>query len=504
MTYHMAAGTTARKGRRLGVVVLALAGFVSPGCGGEEERSGPGSQAPAARPAAPARAEKKAEQGIVMVSRGPGQRWSPMKTRTLADLPAIPVDKATTRFGGVTPEKGALAATGFFRVEKLDGRWWLVDPDGNLFLHRGVASVRANRTDEARRTQVERYGSPEGWAASTLRLLRGHGFNGTGAWSDDAAFQAAGGGMVYTRLWSFMSSYGKARGGTYQKPGHTGYPGDCPFLFDPGFAEFCDEHARQLMETKDDPWLLGHFTDNELPWSRKMLERYLALPEGDPGREAARRWLRERHGPQAAAEDISEADRADFLAFAVDRYFSIVSAAIRKHDPNHLVLGARYHGGALKLPEVFRAAGRHVDVVSVNYYHAWQPDSERLRSWSADSGRPVIITEWYAKGVDSGMENKGGAGWLVKTQAERGMFYQNFTLGLLESPYCVGWHWFKYQDNDPADRMADPSNRDSNKGIVTNRFAEYEALLDAMRDINTRSHGLIRHFDAERRKAAAR
>ena len=258
------------------------------------------------------------------------------------------------------------------------------------------------------------------------------------------------------------------------------------------------------METKDDPWLLGHFTDNELPWSRKMLERYLALPAGDPGREAALRWLCERHGPQAATGDINEADRADFLAFAVDRYFSIVSAAIRKYDPNHLVLGARYHGGALKLPEVFRAAGRHVDVVSVNYYHAWQPDAERLRSWSADSGRPVIITEWYAKGLDSGMENKGGAGWLVKTQAERGMFYQNFTLGLLESPYCVGWHWFKYQDNDPADSMADPSNRDSNKGIVTNRFAEYGALLNAMREINTRSYGLIRHFDAERRKAAAR
>ena len=31
-----------------------------------------------------------------------------------------------------------------------------------------------------------------------------------------------------------MSSYGKKRGGTFQKPGHTGYPNDCIFVFDPG------------------------------------------------------------------------------------------------------------------------------------------------------------------------------------------------------------------------------------------------------------------------------
>jgi hypothetical protein len=39
-----------------------------------------------------------------------------------------------------------------------------------------------------------------------------------------------------------------------------------------------------------------------------------------------------------------------------------------------------------------------------------------------------MITEFYAKGEDSGMGNTGGAGWLVKTQKDRGTFYQNFIL----------------------------------------------------------------------------
>ena len=96
----------------------------------------------------------------------------------------------------------------------------------------------------------------------------------------------------------------------------------------------------------------------------------------------------------------------------------------------------------------------------------------------------MIITEWYAKGDDSGMENLTGAGWTVATQQERGWFYQNFTLALLESQVCVGWHWFKYMDNDPRDRKTDPSNRNSNKGIVTAAYEPWQPLLDAMKQLN--------------------
>ena len=54
-----------------------------------------------------------------------------------------------------------------------------------------------------------------------------------------------------------------------------------------------------------------------------------------------------------------------------------------------------------------------------------------MAMWNRESGRPIIITEWYAKGMDSGLPNRSGAGWIVKTQADRGRFYQNFTLGLV-------------------------------------------------------------------------
>ncbi|MDU0353784.1 agarase [Paraglaciecola aquimarina] len=51
-----------------------------------------------------------------------------------------------SRFGGYTAGP-KLAATGYFRTEKVDGKWWMVDPDGYLYFSHGPANVRmANLT----------------------------------------------------------------------------------------------------------------------------------------------------------------------------------------------------------------------------------------------------------------------------------------------------------------------------------------------------------------------
>lgn len=431
----------------------------------------------------------------VEVARGPGKSWKSMATRTLSELPEIPEDPEGGRFGGMPISIGE--GPGFFTTLKAKDRWWLVDPEGRLYIHKAVNSVKTISSDGAKEHLAKEFGSKDGWAAAACELLHDTGFNGTGSWSDERALDPGSNKLAYAKLWSFMAKYGRKRGGTYQKPGHTGYPKDCPFIFDPEFPEFCMEYASAMAETKDDPWLLGHFTDNEMPWRIDMLDNYLKLPEDDPGYKAAAKFLAERHGSDFSKRDIVEDDREDFLALAVDTYYRAVCPAIRHHDPNHLILGTRFHGRALKIPRLFEAAGKHLDVVSVNYYHAWTPDPELLATWSEKSGKPIIITEWYAKGMDSGLGNTSGAGWLVKTQRDRAAFYQNFTLGLLESRVCVGWHWFRYSDNDPTERGVDPSNLDANKGIVTNRYDPYRVLLDHMREINMRTLGIIRHFDGE-------
>ena len=424
----------------------------------------------------------------------PGKPFVEYATTTLGDIPPLPIDAPLDRFGGL--ESRRATASGFFRAERIDGRWWLVDPDGAVFISRGMNSISPVRTDGGREALDRLFGTQRRWADAATSQLRAAGFNTAGAWSAHDLLDEAPQPLVATRLWSFMSAYGKKRGGTFMQAGHVGYPGDCPFIFDSEFPEFCAEHARQLATHRDDPLLLGHFSDNEMPWSRAMLENYLRLPANDPGHAAARDWLAARRGGAApAAGEITDADRSAFLEFAVDHYLAIVAAAIRGVDPNHLFLGVRLHEPVFDLPEVFRAAGRHCDVICVNYYRVWTPDEEQMAMWARESGRPFMVTEHYAKGADSGLGNTGGAGWLVRGQRDRGLFYQNFAIGLLQTRNCVGWHWHRYADNDPDDKNVDPSNRDSNKGIVSSRYVPWSPVIEEMTALNQRVYGIADRFD---------
>ncbi len=430
----------------------------------------------------------------------PNSKWEDYPTRLVASLPDYQptTDGERSTYGGI--KAGPHAATGFFHAERLARRWWLIDPEGCRFLHVGVVSVACPPlSGPLKRNLAEAFSTPEQWATATTDFLHAAGFNGTGAWSDTDRLRASKHPVAYTKIWNFMSSYGAKRGGMHQQSGHMGYPKDCIFVFDPQFATFCDDYAKRLAAAKEDPWLLGHFSDNELPFYRNTLDNFLKLPAADPGRQAVDQWLKERRAKNPAAQELTDEMREEFLGFVVDRYLHITTAAIRKYDPNHLCLGPRFNGQALKSKALFQAAGRHLDVIAVNYYHAWSPDPGQTRQWVEWSGKPFLVTEWYAKGMDSGFANTTGAGFVVKTQADRGRFYQNFTLGLLESGGCVGWHWFKYRDNDPNDKKADPSNLDSNKGVVSLSLEPYLPLVQAMRELNRQVYALADYFDRRQR-----
>lgn len=434
--------------------------------------------------------------------------WTEYPPRTPEFLPGFSdrafAQPALDRWGGRTDRKAD--RTGFFHVKKVGDRWWLVDPDGGLFLHVGVAAVDPGKTPTNRAALAETFGTREKWADRATHDLRELGFNGAGAWSDAALLRgAAGERLVYTVIGNagapggtsaggFMSSFGKKLRATKPGVGHTAYPKDCLPVFHPEFPAHCEEFARPLAALKDDPYLLGYFSDNELPYPR--LENYLALPPDDlvmgSSYAAAKSWLEARRGKDAAP---TQEDKDAWTEHVYDRYLAVTTAAIRKADPHHMCLGPRFYGPEKANPGAFRAAGRYLDAIGVNLYFVWSPKAADVQRWTEWSSKPVIITEWYAKGMDSGFPNTSGAGWTVPTQRDRALFYETFTLGLLEAKTCVGWHWFKYMDNDPTDLTAEASNRDSNKGMVTNRYVPYAPLLEGMQSVNRRVYALADYFD---------
>jgi len=351
-----------------------------------------------------------------------------------------------SQYGGCLEKR--VEETGFFSMKKVDGAWYLVDPDGYLYYSVGINSV----------VKGGEFVLPDSLYAISSNTM--------GSWSDETINEGEL-KMAYTPRFNMMLTYKN----TTQRTKNLYNDGIIP-VFDPGFENMCNQIASaSISPLKNDPYILGHFSDNELPIYDNttygyLLDRFLKIADkNDPNYLAANNWMLGRKGENYY---IAATDREEFHGYVMGTYYRIVNTAIKKYDPNHLYLGSRLHGGAKDKPSIFREAGKYVDVISINVYNVWTPEKEAMDMWANESGKPFLVTEFYAKAEDTGMPNTDGAGWLVKTQEDRARFFENFTLGLLTHPGSVGFHYFKYIDKDTY-----------NTGLVDLNFNWYAPLKNS-------------------------
>lgn len=69
------------------------------------------------------------------------EEFTKVSNQEIAELAKSKPFSDRSRFGG-WKNGPKLEATGFFRTAKVDGKWWMVDPEGYLFFSNGVANVR--------------------------------------------------------------------------------------------------------------------------------------------------------------------------------------------------------------------------------------------------------------------------------------------------------------------------------------------------------------------------
>ena len=420
--------------------------------------------------------------------------WKSFPSKTVEMLPNfLPIKEAKVgKYGGDLSSNAKF--TGFFRTEKIGNRWWIIDPEGHYFVTAAVNSVRMGKSPNNELSLKAKFGTPEEWLVQTNKLIKDADFNAIGSWSEVELIQKYNvlypeKPIVYTTMLSFLGEFSKRN----KKIGAE-KENSLSLIFEPSFKLFCDEHAKKMVSaTASDKNLLGHFSDNELTFTNDLLNKILAKTNKNSADILAlEKWASENGFDK---NNLTKGQKEAFLGYVADIYYGEIKAALNKYDPNHLYLGSRLHSSAKNVQAILKAAEKHLDIVSINYYGYWQPEAKNLRDWAVWCNRPFFITEFYTKAEDSGMENKTGAGWLVKTQNDRGIHYQNFCMELLKAPNCVGWHWFRYQDNDPTDLSADESNRDSNKGLVSYQYKPYLPLLEKMKVLNLNKYELIKYFD---------
>ena len=377
-------------------------------------------------------------------------------------------------YGGWLQLKGE--KTGFFHVEKIHSRWWLISPEGNVFFSKGVChiSFEGDRSPKLGYSPYERasqakYGSEEKWAEATAARLKKWNFNTVGAWSSPSIFKT---GLVFTMILDMAASVDE----------ELWLKGGFPDVFSEEFRSSLDGVAKEkCLALKGNPWLLGYFTDNELRWGpdwrskESLLETFMKMSEDSAGGKRARDFMNGKNRPLHLPTDP---DKEEFLQMVAEEYFRQCRDAIRRYDPNHLIIGCRF--GGYVLPPVLAAMRSHVDLVSYNDY-GQEPPLDKLRSISSATGKPVMITEFSFKALDSGLPNTRGAARPLQTQAERAERFTHYVQGLASLPACVGFHWFQYSDQ-PAEGRFDGEN--SNYGLVKGDDSAWDLLTSTMKEVN--------------------
>lgn len=490
---------------------------------------------------------RQPEKTVALVDRfgQPAAKAFPGKVTNEAELKAdLEADRAyygsfrppqRSAYGGLpgSRERYDLEATGFFRTAKAAGRDFLVTPEGDLFYQLGVCAVgpcddytcvEGRRglyewlppTDGefataymGRRKQnfsfylanvIRKTGKPfdsDVWKGEQADRLRQLGFNSMGAFVEPGRSMRAK-KLPYTPMLPVSE-----------------VPELIPGIFDPYEHESARRldaaFAAKVAPRAGDPLIIGWFIANEQRYT-DLLRRVPLLGAEKAAKRELAKFLRGRY-PDAGAfnrawktelsslDEIaaaplavkSEAAQADMAAFAgefLEAYFKLIHDTFRRHDPNHLLIGARF------LPPVSReleaavaASGRYTDVFSVNYYTR-DLDFDYLERLHELAGKPLLLSEWSFGTAEQGL---AGGCVDVKDQKERGLAYRNYVERTAALPYVVGSQYFAYLDQALTGRwfqkyngesmnvglvnVADRPFRDFNAELVKSNYAIYDIAL---------------------------
>ena len=390
-------------------------------------------------------------------------------------------------------------ATGFFHTAEKDGRWWVIDPLGRGMVLLGVDHVtyhghRSQRTGKAHHLDANRAKFPDkrDWEMDTLARLKGWGFNMLGAGCDAALKHR---GLVHTIFLSIGDAlcWNALNSEYFICPNEHRPCSAFPNVFHPDFPAWADYVARRSCEpNRNDPWLFGYFIDNELAWWGRgrqdtgLFEAVAKLPATHPARVAQQEFLAARGVKGAVPAEV----KLDFLRLAADRYFRICSEAIRRYDPNHLVMGARFAGLGGAHAVVWEASGKYCDVVTFNCYPWADLDRNVMLTDRGANARqiaeafteqygyvkkPMLVTEWSFPALDSGLPCTGGAGQRFRTQALRTQATELFAKTMLSLPFLVGYDYFMWVD-EPPEGISDAFPEDSNYGLINEKGEAYPEI----------------------------
>jgi hypothetical protein len=443
---------------------------------------------------------------------------------------------ALDEIGGLpgSAERFGFQKTGFFHVEQKDGKWYLVNPAGNLFFHLGVCSflpyqsaTKVEGREEiyawlppresefatawgdkhgSTRDQfnfhvanlIRKYGepyNPTSYSGRFIRRVRSFGFNSGGAFGDPDKTARD------TLRFPYTSSLPLSKWGAKMKE----LDRDVWDPFDEGNRANVVANFKRLADRANDPLLIGYFIANEplyenLPakiptldasWACKralvdMLKaKYVTveafhaawgLPDGPAFEEHYERGL-----PVKTAH--AAADMRDYMALFHETLFKLVHDNLRLHDPNHMILGTRLQRGTFNNEQYCRILAKYTDVVSYNCY-TYGIDRvflTKVQGWLG--GKPMILSEFYwdspsDSGLPGGVKDIG-------SQKERGLAYRDYVETAATLGYVVGIQWYTLLDTHYTGvGFAGYGGWNANEGLFSVVDRPWKPMVELMAETN--------------------
>jgi hypothetical protein len=385
------------------------------------------------------------------------------------------------QYGGLTEK--LTRATGFFRTEKIDGKWWFIDPLGHLFLATGINGVSPGdytrtksreyifaempiqefiRGEDGKNpnislglwNQYRHYGKEwkKKWKEETVRKMRTWGFNAIN-WSVPYLNDQ----VVYAK---FLYGWGI-------EEGTMGFPD----VYSEAFEKKADKVAsEQCAPLKNDPFMLGYFLGNEpvFPGEESLVVDAFLKGKDTKTKEKLKAFLAEGDTPER---------RKAFVHDAYRYFLEVVVQAIKKYDTNHLILGMRF--GNLNISDDVIKTAEIFDVFSFNRY-TYKLPVKKLDHVYELLDLPILVGEFHF-----GVPGKGLCPGLVKVpdQQARGKAYRNYVENAFAHPAVVATFWYRWRDQ-PVTGRNDGENY--NIGMVDGTDLMYRDHIKAVMQTHQR------------------
>lgn len=427
------------------------------------------------------------------------------------DLAAHVCPQEWSKFGG-WKNGPRQEATGHFYVKKIDGKWWMVDPEGYLFWSHGVVRVTPSSAvtpldghkfyftdlpedendpfhqfyftrDELLHPYYTARGIKETYDFSAANIYRKYGEGWREKWYDLAHRRLRSWGLntianssdraicLQDRtVYNDRVDLGSPVDGYPQWPIFTGSKGWWKFIdpFDPLFETCVRAHIEQRRKQLEDPWCLGFFVDNEIAWGSEA--GYLAsIAIKAPQEQASKRKLINfLMGKYRTIDDLNKAWESGFASW--NALYENRKAAPKAAGKDLAEFGPKIVEKYFStVRRVFKSIAPYklymgcrfasnpdyvvriaAKYVDVISYNTYNFNHTQF-SFPDGIDIPMMIGEFHFGAMDRGLFHTGQV--YTSSQEQRARCIEDYVVSCLKNPYIVGTNWHQFSDQATSGRF---------------------------------------------------